>query len=102
MSEHLNVHILLDALQPTVASYESLSCRQLYLLALLKAEDKGEPVDFAVLYNQMKVRKPVITRALDKLEEDGLVWRTKFEDDRRRAYITLTVKGHELVKKVLG
>ena len=102
MPEHINIHVLLDALVPTVGLHEALSCRQLYILGLLKAEDRGDPIDFQVLCNRMKVHKPAITRALDKLEEMGLVWRTKYEDDRRRAYITLTVLGHELIEKVLG
>lgn len=98
----IDIDVLLAALEPSIGLNEALSCRQLYILGLLKAEDRGNPVDFQVLCGRMQVHKPAITRALDRLEEMGLVWRTKYEDDRRRAYITLTVLGHELIEKVLG
>lgn len=100
---HINVYVLLDALMPAIKSNEALNCRQLFVLALLKAEHRqDEPTDFQVLVTKMKIRKPSITRALDALEQMGYVWRTKFEDDRRRAYVTLTVKGHEFIEQVLG
>ena len=47
----------------------------------------------------LDVSAPRLTIAVDKLEERGLVNRTRSEEDRRMQYIALTRKGATLVKK---
>ena len=46
----------------------------------------------------LKVNKPSITRAADRLEECGLLQRDRVESDRRLCVLTLTKKGHAFVK----
>jgi DNA-binding MarR family transcriptional regulator len=45
------------------------------------------------LARELKLRKPAVTRALDRLEETGLVRRRTDPEDKRSVLVQRTVKG---------
>ena len=68
-----------------------LSARQMALL--LTVYLTSPPHTVRGLADELKVSKPAITRALDRLSELGLVKRKVDENDRRSVLIQRTVKG---------
>ena len=46
-----------------------------------------------------RVQPPTMTKIVGKLEERGLVARTRSETDRRRSVVTLTDKGREALEE---
>ena len=45
------------------------------------------------LASEMKLTKPTVKVAIDKLIEKGFIYRVKSDEDRRSAHLHLTVKG---------
>src|SRR3954467_6204325 len=69
-----------------------LSGRQYMLLAVLSSEEPPSQLDLAGLCGLLPAQ---VVPVLDKLQERGLVARTRSESDRRRYVVTLTDKGRE-------
>ena len=69
-----------------------LSGRQYMLLAVLSSDEPPSQLELAGLCGLLPAQ---VVPVLDKLEERGLVARTRSETDRRRYVVTLTDKGRE-------
>src|SRR5829696_7141251 len=67
-----------------------LSGRQYMLLAVLSADDAPSQLELAGLCGLLPAQ---VVPVLDKLEERGLVARTRSETDRRRYVVSLTEAG---------
>jgi len=68
-----------------------LTARQMGLL--LTVYMTAGPHTVKSLAGMLKVSKPAITRAIDRLEHLGMVKRKKDEADKRNVLVTRTVKG---------
>jgi DNA-binding MarR family transcriptional regulator len=68
-----------------------LSARQIAVLLTVYLDDKPHTV--RGLAADLRVSKPAITRALDRLCGDGLLRRKTDDNDRRSVLIQRTVKG---------
>nr|WP_093092494.1 homoprotocatechuate degradation operon regulator HpaR [Shimia aestuarii] len=55
------------------------------------------PLDPTSIAERAVLLLPSLTRILQKLEEKGLVTRTRDDNDRRRQVITVTEAGHALI-----
>ena len=73
-----------------------LSGRQYMLLAVLSADDAPSQLELAGLCGLLPAQ---VVPVLDKLEERGLVARTRSETDRRRYVVSLTVAGREALEQ---
>jgi DNA-binding MarR family transcriptional regulator len=69
-----------------------LSGRQYMLLAVLASDEPPSQLELAGLCGLLPAQ---VVPVLDKLEERGLVARTRSETDRRRYVVSLTDKGRE-------
>lgn len=77
-----------------VAATEGVTPTQRSILTTL--ERRG-PLTHGELATAERVRPPTITVAVDRLEEQGLVARTRCADDRRVARVDLTDAGRALL-----
>ena len=68
-----------------------LSARQIAVLFTVYLDDKPQTV--RGLAATLRISKPAITRALDRLCSDGLLRRKTDDNDRRSVLIQRTVKG---------
>jgi DNA-binding MarR family transcriptional regulator len=73
-----------------------LSGRQYMLLAVLSSDEPPSQLELAGLCGLLPAQ---VVPVLDKLEERGLVARTRSETDRRRSVVTLTDKGREALEE---
>lgn len=78
-----------------------LSAQQYNLLRLLKAE-RPAAVPSTSLVARLISRAPDVTRMLDRLEERGLISRTRSDEDRRAVLVGLSEAGAELLKSISG
>lgn len=70
--------------------------RQLALLGLVCDMAAFGPGHVRDLAKELKVSKPVITRAVNSLEKLGLVKRVRIESDKRCCLVSATDAGHAL------
>lgn len=70
--------------------------------SLLSLVGSNRDVTPKQLAKALSVSVPYLTVTLDRLEERGLLSRSRSEVDRRSAHVRLTRKGGELVKKAEG
>jgi DNA-binding MarR family transcriptional regulator len=75
-----------------------LTAQQYNLLRLLRAAH--EPVPTLALAERLVSRAPDITRMLDKLEERGLLTRTRSVRDRRAVLVAVTDAGLALIERI--
>jgi DNA-binding MarR family transcriptional regulator len=69
---------------------------------LHRAEQEGLPgLRLTDLSDRLLVRPPSVTGAVDRLERAGLVERRDSLNDLRAKQVALTIKGRELVERVL-
>jgi DNA-binding MarR family transcriptional regulator len=79
------------------ANFE-LTAQQYNLLRLLQAAHK--PVPTLALADLLISRAPDITRMLDKLENCGLITRTRSTKDRREVLVEITAAGLKLLDRI--
>jgi DNA-binding MarR family transcriptional regulator len=60
-----------------------------------------EPKSLGQLGQELGLAPPSVTRLIDRLEERGLLERSRTGDDRRKVLAALTPKGRRIVSKVL-
>jgi DNA-binding MarR family transcriptional regulator len=72
-----------------------LSASQYNALRILRGE--GSPLPCLEVAARMITRLPDITRLVDRLEEAGLVERTRCTEDRRVVWVGITDKGREVL-----
>lgn len=99
---HLNVvrtsATLLDALEELLKEY-GISSTQYNVLRILRG---AEPDGLCrnELRDRMLTRMPDMTRLLDRMEEAGLVSRTRLDTDRRLVSTVITREGRRLVDEL--
>jgi DNA-binding MarR family transcriptional regulator len=85
--------------QDLLSTHEDLTLQQYNLLRILRgAGSKGLPT--LEVGARMIERTPGITRLLDRLEQKGLVVRTRSPEDRRQVICRITELGSGLLKKL--
>jgi DNA-binding MarR family transcriptional regulator len=75
----------------------NMTCRQMAILALV-AEHPG--LSNGPIAGALKISRPVITRAADKLVELGLLLRVQDDEDRRKVCMTVTASGRRLLREM--
>lgn len=70
-------------------------------LAVLQGSSAA-PATVRGLAAVMKVNKPAVTRAVDKLVDLGLMNRKRDPADARSVFLSLTKKGDRLVRELVG
>jgi DNA-binding MarR family transcriptional regulator len=87
-----------DMLLGLVRDGTDLTSRQLVILL----ECREKPCTVRGLAETLNVPKPAITRALNRVEELGLVARRDDPDDRRSILVGLTPKGSRFTRILTG
>jgi DNA-binding MarR family transcriptional regulator len=77
----------------------NLSAPQYNVLRILRGHG-GDGLPCCEITAQMITRMPDITRLVDRLEEAGLVERTRAADDRRVVRVSITRAGLELLARL--
>jgi DNA-binding MarR family transcriptional regulator len=90
----------LRALEDELFVNFELTAQQYNLLRLLHAAQK--PVPTLALAERLISRAPDITRMLDKLEQRGLITRTRSTKDRREVLVETTAAGVKLLDRISG
>lgn len=75
-----------------------LTAQQYNLLRLLKAAN--EPMPTLALAERLVSRAPDITRMLDKLEQRGLLTRSRSTTDRRAVLVAIHPAGRALINRI--
>jgi len=70
-------------------------------LAVLQGS-RAAPATVRGLAAVMKVNKPAVTRAADKLVDRGLINRNRDPSDARSVLLSLTKKGDKLIRELVG
>ena len=73
----------------------NMTCRQMAILALV-SERPG--LSNAPIANVLDISRPVVTRAVDRLETLGLMVRMQDDKDRRKVSLTVTAAGKRLLR----
>jgi len=92
-----NLHMLIHSRMSKKLSLGEMTTTQFYALSFL-VEKEG--VKMSELAQGLRVSRPAMTVAVDKLVQKKLVARRKEIGDRRIIKITITKKGEELVKRI--
>lgn len=94
-----NLQILLHTASALVAGKQrDLSMRQLAILLNCAQSEGNQTV--RGLAARLKISKPAITRAADRLQEEGLATRRPDTSDRRSVFIVVTPKGRSFLRDV--
>ena len=78
-----------------------LTAQQYNALRLLRAEHP-DPIPTLTLAERLVSRAPDITRLLDKLEQRGVIARTRNPDDRRSVLVGISEPGLALLDRIAG
>lgn len=89
----------LRALEDELFAGFNLTPQQYNALRLLRA-DHPDPVPTLALADRLVSRAPDITRMIDKLEQRGLITRTRKAGDRRSVLVAMTPAGLELLDAI--
>lgn len=63
---------------------------------------KGNDSTMGELANTLNAPPPAVTRVVDMLEVAGFVQRNRSQKNRKIVYLTLTMKGEALVKRLVN
>lgn len=77
-----------------------LEPRQHQLLLTIRGMPEGTEPTIAAVAERMALRHHTVVELLDRLETAGFARRTRDPDDRRRAHVTITSRGQELLRKL--
>ena len=92
---------LIDAeLRRTFAAH-GLDAASFDVLATLRRSDPPHRLTPAALMRSAMVTSGAVTQRLDRLEERGLVTRTRSATDARSVEVTLTAQGRDLIDRAL-
>ena len=67
--------------------------------AALATIDRHGPLTPSELASRERIQRPTVTRLIARLEEDGLVQRTRDPQDRRSSLVALAPAGRELLAR---
>lgn len=90
---------LLNDLETYLSDFGISQGRFSILLAVLDSE--RTPVQPSTLAVQLGRSKPTITKMIEKLINDRLIYKKKSEGDRREKILTLSEKGEELINRIV-
>ncbi|HVD02272.1 MAG TPA: MarR family transcriptional regulator [Candidatus Dormibacteraeota bacterium] len=90
---YLDAVVLSEPLQARIWETAALTLTQVRALRRLRAA----PMPLGRLGAELALAPPSITRLADRLEERGLIERTRDGEDRRRVVASLTPEGRRLV-----
>ncbi|MFO0863487.1 MAG: MarR family transcriptional regulator [Gemmataceae bacterium] len=91
----------LSALEDDLFGSFDLSAQQYNLLRLLEAKHP-EAAPTLSLANRLVSRAPDVTRMIDRLEQRGLIVRTRSTEDRRLVLVGISDAGLHLLKDIAG
>jgi DNA-binding MarR family transcriptional regulator len=91
----------LSALEDELFSSFDLSAQQYNLLRLLEARHP-EAAPTLSLVDRLVSRAPDVTRMIDRLEQRGLILRSRSKEDRRLVLVGITEAGLTLLKDIAG
>lgn len=74
--------------------------RQHQLMLALRGLPEGIEPTVQVLAEKLVLRHNTVVELIDRLEQAGLVRRGRDTEDRRRAIITITARGSDLLRKL--
>jgi DNA-binding MarR family transcriptional regulator len=83
-------------LRKQMYSVDSYSMTEMGTVGQLMRNDALLPSELAAL---MRVKTQSMSQIIKKLEEQGVVKRTPSKDDKRKVYISITVKGKKMVEQ---
>jgi DNA-binding MarR family transcriptional regulator len=69
---------------------------------ILEVLDASEPCAMGEIASQSLIEPPTLTKIVDKMVGDGLVYRAPDPDDRRRVLILMAPAGKALFKRLRG
>jgi DNA-binding MarR family transcriptional regulator len=93
---YLDAVTLSEALQTRIWHAAELTLAQVRVLRRLAKE----PRSLGQLGADLVLAPPSMTRLVDRLEERGLIERSRNDDDRRKVLATLTAEGRRLVSAI--
>lgn len=79
-----------------LARQSDLTASQLLLLKHVAQHDQALP---SAIAKAIELKQATITVLINKLEEDGLVTRSRDTEDRRRVWVRLTDAGREVLER---
>jgi DNA-binding MarR family transcriptional regulator len=94
---------LKKAMEPYFARFGISRPQWAVLKVLHKSEQEGVvAMRLCDLGERLFIQPPSVTGVVDRLERDGLVARSKSDDDLRVRRVRLTDEGHAMIERVLG
>ena len=72
------------------AGFSDLSLRQIYILDIIQSLQNPTPTELA---RELKISKPSVSAAIDRLETAGYIRKVDSDEDRRSYHLHLTQKG---------
>ena len=72
------------------AGFSDLSLRQIYILDIIQGLQNPTPTELA---SELKISKPSVSAAIDRLETAGYIRKVDSDEDRRSYHLHLTQKG---------
>src|SRR5450759_5517604 len=93
---YLDAVTLSEAIQTRIWHAAVLTLAQARLLRQLAKE----PRSLGQLGTDLRLAPPSMTRLADRLEERGLIARSRDAEDRRKVLVTLTAEGRRLVSAI--
>ena len=93
---HLSIHDIRLALLRVVNEGDDHTIRQITMLLCLYDSDRT----IGKLSDEMNVDKPVVTRGIDRLMEDGFAERISDPNDRRSVIARITAAGRRYVDQM--
>jgi DNA-binding MarR family transcriptional regulator len=93
---YLDAVTLSEALQSRIWHAAELTLVQVRVLRRLAKQSTS----LGHLGTDLALSPPSMTRLADRLEDRGLIERTRDDEDRRKVLVTLTAKGRRLVSEI--
>lgn len=91
---HRKLSVVLEAFRITQTQYAILASLRWF-------EEKKEPTTQTHLVRHARIDKMTVSKALRKLERDGLVSRKPSSSDSRASNVRFTAKGRRLIEKAI-
>jgi len=79
-----------------------LEPQQYLLLLTLRGLEAGQEPSIRTLADRLALRHHSTVELVDRLEENGLVKRTRGREDRRQVLVSLQPRGEKLLEKVVA
>lgn len=90
------ISALHKGLRKQISSIKTYSMTEIETIKHLSKNESLLPSELAVL---TRIKTQSMSQILKKMEQHGVIERTRSEDDRRKVYVSLTPAGKEIVTK---